>query len=256
MSSFSVASIVGVPAGLVVADRYNWHVPFYAIAGISVLVLAVAFAITPPLRGHMQHAGDEHPVARTWGVMTHPDHIKAFIFMAATTCAGFCIFSYIPVYMVSNVGLKKEQLPWLYLVGGICTVFSMNWIGRWSDRSGKLRVFTLTSLSTAIPIALVTNLPRVPLVAAVATSTLLMICMSSRMVPAMAMMTGAVEARYRGGFMSINSAVQQFSMGATSLAQRIHCRNGQPTAKLTNGLYQRDHFHHRVRTRAFTWRDF
>jgi MFS family permease len=44
-----------------------------------------------------------------------------------------------------------------------------------------------------------------------------MICMSSRMVPAMALMTGAVEARYRGGFMSINSAVQQFSMGLTSL---------------------------------------
>ena len=31
------------------------------------------------------------------------------------------------------------------------------------------------------------------------------------------MMTGAVEARYRGGFMSINSAVQQLSMGLTSL---------------------------------------
>ena len=37
------------------------------------------------------------------------------------------------------------------------------------------------------------------------------------MVPAMAMMTAAVEARYRGGFMSINSAVQQFSMGVASL---------------------------------------
>jgi predicted MFS family arabinose efflux permease len=67
-----------------------------------------------------------------------------------------------------------------------------------------------------VPILLVTNLPRVPLVAAIATSTLLMICMSGRMVPAMALMTGAVEARYRGGFMSVNSAVQQFSMGITS----------------------------------------
>jgi len=37
------------------------------------------------------------------------------------------------------------------------------------------------------------------------------------MVPAMAMMTAAVEARYRGGFMSMNSAVQQFSMGLSSL---------------------------------------
>jgi predicted MFS family arabinose efflux permease len=217
MSSFSVASIVGVPAGLYVAEWYNWHVPFYVLAGLSAIVLAVAAAITPPLRGHMSHMVEEHPVKRVWAVMTHPDHQRAYVFMAALTFTGFCIFPYIPTYMVGNVGLKESQLPWIYLCGGLCTVFSMNWVGRWSDRSGKLRVFTLTSLSTVVPVLLMTNLPREPLAAALAVSTLLMICMSSRMVPAMAMMTGAVEARYRGGFMSINSAVQQLSMGLTSL---------------------------------------
>jgi predicted MFS family arabinose efflux permease len=40
-----------------------------------------------------------------------------------------------------------------------------------------------------------------------------MICMSGRFVPAMAMMTATVESRYRGGFMSVNSSVQQFSCG-------------------------------------------
>jgi MFS family permease len=63
----------------------------------------------------------------------------------------------------------------------------------------------------------VTNLPRVPVVVAILVTTLLFVCMSGRMVPAMAMMTAVVEARYRGGFMSINSAVQQLSMGAASL---------------------------------------
>ena len=92
----------------------------------------------------------------------------------------------------------------------------MNWIGRWADRSGKLRVFIITSLSATVPILALTNLPKVPLVVAIATSTLLMICMSGRMVPAMAMMTATVEPRYRGGFMSINSAVQQLSMGLAS----------------------------------------
>ncbi len=36
------------------------------------------------------------------------------------------------------------------------------------------------------------------------------------MVPAMSMMTSSVEARYRGGFMSINSAVQQFTAGTAA----------------------------------------
>jgi predicted MFS family arabinose efflux permease len=239
MSSFSVSSIVGVPLGLILASSYNWHVPFFALTVLSALILGVVSAITPPLRAHLEHARGEHPILRTWAVIKHPDHQKAYLFMAALTGAGFCVFPYIATYMVANVGLTEKQLPLIYLCGGLCTVFSMNWVGRWSDRSGKLRVFTLTSLSTAVPILLLTNLPRVPLVLAIGTSTLLMICMSSRMVPAMAMMTGAVEARDRGGFMSINSAVQQFAMGLTSLLSGLIIGQG-PGGKMThfpiNGL--------------------
>ncbi len=118
--------------------------------------------------------------------------------------------------MVLNVGLTEKQLPLIYLAGGLFTVFSMNWIGRWSDRAGKLRVFTVMSLSGTIPILAVTNLHQVPLVTAIGASTLLFICMSGRMVPAMAMMTASIEARYRGGFMSVNSSVQQFAAGVAA----------------------------------------
>ena len=217
MSSFSVASIVGVPLGIYIAATYNWHVPFYVIAVVSFIILVVAAYITPPLRGHLVHFDEEeHPVARTWAVMTHPDHQKAFVFMAALTCASFLIFPDMPTFMEFNIGLTDKQLGWIYFFGGFCTLFSMNWIGRWADRSGKLRVFTIMSLSAGIPILVMANLPRVPVAAALVVSTILMVCMSGRFVPAMAMMTAAVESRYRGGFMSINSAVQQLSMGLTS----------------------------------------
>ena len=213
MSAFSVASIFGVPLGLVLASYFSWHVPFYVIAGISVPILLAVFRFVPELRGHLDHPRDQHPVARMLTVLMEPNHQMAFLFMAVLTCAGFTIFPTLATYMVYNVGLTEKQLPFIYLAGGICTLFSMNWVGRWADRAGKLRVFTLMSLSTSIPILALTNLPRVPLLAALAVSTLLMICMSGRFVPAMAMMTATVESRFRGGFMSVNSSVQQFSCG-------------------------------------------
>jgi len=71
------------------------------------------------------------------------------------------------------------------------------------------------------------------LMGAVATSTLLMVCMSSRMVPAMAMMTAAVEARYRGGFMSINSSVQQFAAGLASIVSG-YIMGQTPSGELTH----------------------
>ena len=213
MSAFSVASIFGVPLGLVLASHFNWHVPFYAIAGICLPILLAIFCHVPALRGHLDHARDESPAARMLAVLREPNHQMAFVFMAVLTCAGFVIFPTLATYMVYNVGLTEKQLPLIYLTGGICTLFSMNWVGRWADRAGKLRVFRIMSLSASIPVLVLTSLPRVPLVVALATSTLLMICMSGRFVPAMAMMTATVESRNRGGFMSINSSVQQFSCG-------------------------------------------
>src|SRR5208283_4945803 len=160
-----------------------------------------------------EHARSQHPAARMLAVLMEPNHQMAFLFMALLTCAGFTVFPTLATYMVYNVGLTERQLPLIYLTGGLCTLFSMNWVGRWADRAGKLRVFTLMSLSASVPVLALTNLPRVPLLAALGISTLLMICMSGRFVPAMAMMTATVESRYRGGFMSVNSSVQQFSCG-------------------------------------------
>jgi hypothetical protein len=74
------------------------------------------------------------------------------------------------------------------------------------------------SLSAVLPVLLFTNLRHVPFMAGIAVTTILMICMSGRFVPAMAMITSSVKARYRGGFMSANSSVQQFSMGLATYA--------------------------------------
>jgi len=79
----------------------------------------------------------------------------------------------------------------------------------------------------------ITNLPRVHLLIAVGTSTLLWICMSGRMVPATSMMTASIEAQYRGGFMSINSSVQQFAAGlAAYLSGQIMAQT--PSGELTH----------------------
>jgi predicted MFS family arabinose efflux permease len=217
MSSFSVASICGVPLGLLLASNINWHVPFFALAGLSVAILVAAARVLPPLRSHLEKAHDAHPVARLLAVLAEPNHRMAFVFMAVLTFTGFLIFPNLANYMVLNVGLTEKQLPLIYVCGGLLTVFTMNWIGRWADFSGKPKVFILMSWSSVVPILLLTNLPRVPLVEAIGVSTLLMICMSGRFVPAMAMMTGSVEARYRGGFMSMNSSVQQLSCGLAAL---------------------------------------
>ena len=233
MSAFSVASIFGVPLGLVLASHFSWHVPFFAIAAICVPILCAVIRFVPALRGHLEAARQDHPAAKLLSVLKQPSHQMAFLFMAVLTCAGFTIFPTLANYMVHNVGLTEKQLPLIYLTGGLCTLFSMNWVGRWADRIGKRRAFTYMSLAACVPIIALTNLPQVRLLLALATSTLLMICMSGRFVPAMAMMTGTVESRFRGGFMSVNSSVQQFSCGFAAWASGLIIGEG-PNHEITH----------------------
>ena len=217
MSSFSVASICGVPIGLRLASDFDWHMPFYALSGLSLLVLVATAAVLPSLRRHLHHTREGGAARQLLNVIKHRNHQRSFLFMAVLTFMAFCMIPYISPYMVANVGLRENQLLYIYAIGGLFTVFTMNWVGRWADRSGKLRVFQICALSTVVPIVVLTNLPPVPLVVAVSVTTIFMIAMSSRMVPAMALMTVVVEPRYRGSFMSLNSSVQQFAAGLASL---------------------------------------
>jgi predicted MFS family arabinose efflux permease len=229
MSSFSAASILGVPLGLFLATHFNWHVPFFILAGICAGTLLPISRVLPSMKAHMEHAEGTHPARKILNVFMHRDHQMAFILMALITFGGFTIFPYLSNYMVGNVGMTEAELPLIYLAGGSCTIFSLNLIGKWSDKIGKLKAFRIMCAIAILPILLLTNLPRVPLVAAIATSTFFMICISGRMVPGMALITGSIEARYRGGFMSINSSIQQLSSGIAAYV------SGQVIGQAANG---------------------
>jgi predicted MFS family arabinose efflux permease len=215
MSSFSVASVLGVPIGLYLANAFSWHAPFFMLAAVSAVVLAGQWFFVPHIKSK---SSDTHaaPVAHLVQIISGPGHVRAFAFIGTVVLAGFLVVPYISPYMVLNVGLLETELPYIYLAGGLCTIFSMNIIGRMSDRFGKRRLFTIMAISAAASTLVLTNLRRVGTPLAITSTTFFMICMSGRFVPAMAIMTSAVEQRLRGGFMSVCSAVQHIASGLGS----------------------------------------
>ncbi len=215
-SSFSLASIAGVPAGLFLANHLGWHAPFYLLAGLSALILIMASRVLPSMRDHLAKEKSK-PWADMREVIGRANHWRAFGLTIVMTMAGFLIIPYLSPSLVANVGISNDHLPLIYLFGGGATFFSMRWIGRVSDRLGLLRVFTVVSIVAMFPILIISRLPPVPLWVALCTSTCFMVFTSGRFIPGMAMVTNSVEARHRGSFMSLNSALQQFASGAASL---------------------------------------
>lgn len=216
MSAFALASVVGVPVGIQLGNSFDWHAPFLVLAALGVPVLLASFLLLPPLRDHLHEGPHPHPIARLAETFSHPNHLRAFALVATMMLGGFSVIPYISLYVVGNAGIREAALPVLYVTGGLLTLFGAPIVGRFADRHGKLAVYRVVASLSMVLMLLVTNLPRWPLALVAATTGIFMLTNAGRMVAAMAMVTGSVEPRRRGGFMSANSAVQHFSTGLGS----------------------------------------
>jgi predicted MFS family arabinose efflux permease len=216
MSAFSVASIIGVPVGLYLANDLGWRWPFGSLAGVGLGVLALVRLVLPPLREHLGQ-GRDNPLARLRTVLAEPTHVRAYVLMTALVMSTMMVVPYMGAFLVANAGRTEQELPWVYLCGGIATLLTLTPIGRLADRRGKLPVFQTMALLTTIPLWILTNLPRVSLGTALAVTTFLMVVSAGRMVPAMALITASAAPRLRGSFLSVSSSVQQVAMGLAAV---------------------------------------
>jgi MFS transporter, DHA1 family, inner membrane transport protein len=213
MSAFAVASVVGVPAGLYMGTRWGWHVPFLILAGLGLPVLFIGLRVLPPLRDHLRQAPHAHPARQIIETFSHSNHLRAFALTVTVMLGSFSVIPYVSMYLVANAGVTETQLPLVFVTGGILTLVGAPLIGRLADRYGKLPVYRVVTAIAMCLILVVTNLPRVPLALAVGAVGSFMLSNAGRMVAALAMVTGSVERRLRGGFMSANSAVQHLASG-------------------------------------------
>jgi predicted MFS family arabinose efflux permease len=217
MTSFSVATVAGVPLGLFLATQFNWHAPFFAIALLVGLLSLGAWQTMPRLDAHLHHP-DRTSVWRGIGqVLSDSNHLKAFGVSGLMMFAAFTVIPYITIYLQSNAGMLTEQVPWIYLCGGTATLLSARYFGRLTDRLGKVLVFQRLALVMVVPLMATTLSQGLPLWGLLLVSTVFFTVMSGRMIPGMAMISSAAQPRLRGTFMTLNAAVHSASMGLGAL---------------------------------------
>lgn len=212
-ASFSLASIVGVPGGLYFANIFDWHAPFLILGGLAVIVQFFIAAFIPSITAHLS-APPRNPLQIIQGIARDRNQLRALLLVICLSVGQFSVLPFITPYLVTNVGLSEAQLPFLYLVGGICTVITSPIIGILSDKIDKRIMYTIAALISIIPIFLITNFASgVSLVLVFTASSLMFMTINGRMIPGMATIQGTVTPQNRGSFTSVSTAVQQVASG-------------------------------------------
>jgi predicted MFS family arabinose efflux permease len=215
LTAFSAAAAFGVPFGIYLASLGDWNWPFFVIVVLALPLWFGMFYFVPAREQTVEHKetteGAYFEVFLR--VLRNPNQLTALGMSLALVLGQFMIIPYISPYMVGNIGFSQMQLVYVYLCGGLSTLITGPIIGRLADKYGHKRLFLVFAAVSMIPLLLVTHLPKVALPLAIVASTLFFIFISGRIIPSSTMVISSVETRFRAGFVSINTAMQQFAAG-------------------------------------------
>lgn len=206
MGAFAIASVLGVPAGLELAQRVSWRAPFFAVAALGLLLVPTAIWLMPPMRGHLQAARVVGPRVALFDSMTG----LALTNRALSMVGLFAVVPNISAFVQHNLGYPRERIGVLYLIGGAASFVVMRLVGAMVDRFG---VTPLVVAGTALyGFALVAGFVHpVPWLPVALVFVVFMISSNFRMVPMQALASRVPRPEQRARFMSAQSAVQHAS---------------------------------------------
>jgi predicted MFS family arabinose efflux permease len=214
MGAFSVAAVVGVPAGLELARLGGWQSPFFVIAALGLVVALAAAAMMPPMRGHLNAATGRAAPQRPLIEFTRESAVLLALAGTAVAMVGsFSIISNLSAYVQFNLGYPREQLGLLYMAGGCVSFFSMRLAGWSVDRWGAPSV---VSAGTALVVTVIGLgfLGERSLLPVLGIFIGFMLANSTRIVALNALTTRVPPPADRARFMSLQSAVQHLSTSA------------------------------------------
>lgn len=216
--AFASSQVLGLPIGVYLAGRFGWHVPFFMIVALCLIVGVAIVMYFKPVTAHLQLHSEHNAFAHLGRTLSNTGYLKAFAATTLLATGGFMLMPFGSTFGVHNLGISvKDDLPILYLITGIFSMIAGPLVGKYSDVIGKYKIFVAGSILSMIMVAIYCNLGITPLWIIIVLNVLLFIGISSRMIAASALMTAIPEPKDRGAFMSVNSSVQQISGGFASV---------------------------------------
>jgi predicted MFS family arabinose efflux permease len=217
-TAFSVASVVGVPFGLYLAAEITWHAPFVLVAIFGFIALPFIWLFIPSMTDHISQADQKpSPAIAYWHLSKDFNQQMGLILLSFLVIGHFMIIPYISPYLVANVGFQERDLTYVYLVGGAFTMFTAPILGKWADRYGKFKVLRILLILSALPIFLITNMPRVPIYWVLVATVMFFVFSGGRFIPSQAILSQIVPPQQRGGYMSIIGSFRDLASGGAAL---------------------------------------
>ena len=236
-TAFAASQVLGIPVGLYLANRFNWHVAFGAIVILALAVIIAVLLLMRPVNEHLRLKQERNAVAHLIATVREPSYTLAFGVTTLLATGGYMLMPFGSAYTVHNLGIGIENLPTIYLVSGLFAIVTGPLVGRLSDALGKYPTFAFGTAMSIVMVLIYTHLGEVSLTVAITVNVLMLVGIFSRMIPSQALMSAIPVPHQRGSFSAISASLQQLSGGLGSVfAAAIIAENADGTLRYFDRL--------------------
>lgn len=215
--AFAVSQILGIPAGLYLANHLGWESSFFMIVILGLIVgVAVVFKMKP-IREHLLIQEKKNAFSHLIKTLSNKKYQTGLLAIAFLSIGGFMLMPFSSAFLINNINITEAELPLVFLFTGLSTIIVMPIIGKLSDKFDKFYVFAVGSVLTIIMAIIYTSLTPAPLWLVVVINMILFIGIMGRAIPANTLNTAIPEKEDRGAYMSITSSMQQMAGGIGAL---------------------------------------
>jgi predicted MFS family arabinose efflux permease len=217
-TAFAASQVMGLPLGLYLSNRFDWHAPFFMIVGVSIVAGTAIAIYLRPIVEHLKRPSDGNALEHLLKTVRQGRYQRVFAATILLATGGFMLMPFGSAFTVYNLGISLEKLPLVYMVTGVSSILAGPVIGRISDAIGKYAMFCIGSAAAMVFVGTYCNLGTTPLPWVIALNVVLYMAIMARMISASALTSAVPDLQDRGAFMAVSSSLQQLSGGVASSA--------------------------------------
>ncbi len=207
--AYFLVFVISVPAGTLIAARYDWRWIFLGLAVAGAVMFLVTISMLPADKRQTGHASPTSVLAH----FRFPDRVAGMVaaFLTSGGLVGF--LTYVGVWLAGD-GVGVEQLGILFMVAGLAATLAAPLSGWLADRLGKRALILGANLLLAPLFVIISNLQWG--LALFLFVGVLSITAAARQAPLHALTTELVSSEVRGSYIAVRNAASQLGIAVTA----------------------------------------
>jgi predicted MFS family arabinose efflux permease len=232
---FGLSQVLGIPLALYIYNvSENWQLIFYVIVVLAIFILLGVIFWMKPVDQHLKETKKIAPLKHLKNTLLNKLYLRAFAATVLLATGGFMIMPFANSFAINNIKLLEKDLPLFFAIVGVFTFFGSLFSGKLADRMNRITLFGIGTFISIVIVLVYSNLEETNFWVALGLNCILFIGITSRIIPAQAIMTTVPKPEDRGIFMSVNAAIQQLSGGVAAMIAGFIVSEEAGTKRLLN----------------------